>query len=207
MAVHEPLDRRRISRFGPRVWIFLLLVSVIVVVAYAVYAASLSDTTSTTASASLGSLSQVQSGKSPLVGKPVPNFSLPELTQNAKPSSGSVSPSEFVGHPLVINFFASWCTACQAETPMLASVAQGLGHKVDFLGIDENDTDTTKVLAFIAKNHVDYPVVTDHASLQGKYLLIGLPTTVFVASSGKVVGVVQGQMSKSVLEHWISRID
>jgi cytochrome c biogenesis protein CcmG/thiol:disulfide interchange protein DsbE len=207
MAIHEPLDRERNSRFGPRVWIFLLLVSVIVVVAYAIYAASLSDSTSTTASASLGSLSQVQSGKSPLVGKPVPNFSLPELTLNAKPTSGSASPSEFVGHPLVINFFASWCTACQAETPMLASVAQDLGNKVDFLGIDENDTDTAKATAFIARDHVDYPVVTDHASIQGKYLLIGLPTTVFVSSSGKVVGVVQGQMNKPVLEHWLSRIE
>lgn len=207
MAIHDPLDRKPSTRFGPRVWIFLLLVSVIVVIAYAIYAASLSEGNSTTASASLGSLSQIQSGKSPLVGKPVPSFSLPELTSNAKPTSGSASPSEFAGHPLVINFFASWCTACQAETPMLASVAQGLGHRVDFLGIDENDTDTAKALAFIAKDHIDYPVVTDHASLQGKYLLIGLPTTVFVASDGKVAGVVQGQMSKAVLEHWLARID
>ncbi|MCL5973896.1 MULTISPECIES: TlpA family protein disulfide reductase [Ferrimicrobium] len=197
----------QVSRFGPRVWIFLIAVSLIIVVAYAVYAASLSDGTSTTASASLGSLSQVQSGTSPLVGKQVPTFSLPELTVGAKPASGKVSPSNFAGHPLVINFFASWCTACQAETPMVASVAQELGHKVDFLGIDENDTDKAKALAFIAKDHVTYPVATDHASLQGKYLLIGLPTTVFVRASGKVVGVVQGQMTRQVLDHWITRIE
>ncbi|WP_298209341.1 TlpA disulfide reductase family protein [Ferrimicrobium sp.] len=206
MTVHEPLERPRVSRFGPRVWIFLLAVSAIIVVAYAVYAASLSGGSSATASASLGSISQSSSGKSPLVGKPVPSFSLPELTADAKPASGSLSPGDFLGHPLVINFFASWCTACQAETPMVATVAQGLGQKVDFLGIDENDT-PSKAEAFVAKDHVDYPVVTDHASLQGKYLLIGLPTTVFVAASGKVVAVVQGQMTKGILEHWVSRIE
>ncbi|WP_298335450.1 TlpA disulfide reductase family protein [Ferrimicrobium sp.] len=206
MAVHEPLEQPRVSRFGPRVWIFLLVVSAIVVVAYAVYAASLSGGSSTTASASLGSLPETRSGTSPLVGKPVPSFSLPELTADAKPASGSVSPADFAGHPLVINFFASWCTACQAETPMVASVAKEFAQKVDFLGIDENDT-AAKAEAFIAKDHVDYPVVTDHASLQGKYLLIGLPTTVFVAASGKVAAVVQGQMTSQVLTHWLSRIE
>jgi cytochrome c biogenesis protein CcmG/thiol:disulfide interchange protein DsbE len=206
MDVHEPIERPRVSRFGPRVWIFLIAVTVIIVIAYAIYMASLSDTNTSTASASLGSLSQVQSGKSPLVGKTVPNFSLPELAVDGKAATGSVSPTDFVGHPLVINFFASWCTACQAETPMVASVAQGLTHKVDFLGIDENDTNT-KALAFIAQDHIEYPVVTDHASLQGKYLLIGLPTTVFVAADGKVAGVVQGQMTQKVLEHWVSRIE
>jgi cytochrome c biogenesis protein CcmG/thiol:disulfide interchange protein DsbE len=201
------LDRQRGQRSPRRVGIFLLVVSLVIVVAYAVYAASLASSPSPTSHGqSLLSLSRSQlEGTSPLVGKPVPAFSLPLIANGGAPASGTVSPRQYLGHPLVINFFASWCTSCAAETPMVASEARALAGKVQFLGVDENDR-TPNALAFIARDRVDYPVVRDAGSLQGSYLLVGLPTTVFVDPSGRVAGVVQGGMTRGVLRTWINRI-
>jgi len=202
------MDRPTQDRSGLRIGIFLLVVSLVIVVAYAVYAASLASKASTASShgQSLASLSESQlEGRSPLVGKPVPAFSLPLITDGGAPASGTASPREFLGHPLVINFFASWCTACAAETPMVAAEARALAGKVQFLGVDENDR-IASARAFIARDRVDYPVVRDEGSLQGPYLLVGLPTTVFVGANGRVAGVVQGGMTKGVLRSWIDRI-
>lgn len=201
------LERPRERRSGLRVGIFLLVVSLVIVVAYAVYAASLASSSSPASHGqSLLSLSRSQlEGRSPLVGKPVPAFSLPLIADGGAPAAGTASPRQFLGHPLVINFFASWCTSCAAETPMVASEARALAGKVQFLGVDENDK-TPSALAFIARDRVDYPVVRDAGSLQGSYLLVGLPTTVFVDASGQVAGVVEGGMTRGVLRTWISRI-
>jgi thiol-disulfide isomerase/thioredoxin len=201
------LDRERGQRAPRRVGIFLLAVSLVIVVAYAVYAASLASSPSPASHGqSLTSLQAAQlKASSPLVGKPVPAFSLPLIANGGVPASGTVSPRQYLGHPLVINFFASWCTACAAETPMVASEARALAGKVQFLGLDENDK-TSSALAFIARDRVEYPVVRDEGSLQGPYLLVGLPTTVFVDPSGRVAGVVQGGMTRGVLRTWINRI-
>lgn len=48
---------------------------------------------------------------SALVGKPVPAFELPDLMHSQR----TVDPQAFAGHVWVLNVWASWCVACQAE--------------------------------------------------------------------------------------------
>ncbi len=191
------------GRFGRRqVWALAIVASLVFVVAYAVYAATLSQ--SGKAPANLGAL-KASASNSALVGKAVPAFSLPELSNNGTQAQGTVGTAQFAGKPLVVNFFASWCTPCQSETPMVARAAQSYSGRVSFLGVDENDT-AGKALKFIAAKGVHYPVVSDQGSLQGKFLLLGLPTTVFVNAKGVVAAVVQGQLTRSQLYHWLGVI-
>ena len=71
---------------------------------------------------------------SPLIGKPAPDFQLPQLADQSR----QVSPADLRGQVWVLNVWASWCAPCRAEHPLLVDVARqqqvplvGLNHKDD----------------------------------------------------------------------------
>jgi len=57
---------------------------------------------------------------SPLIGKPAPQFQLPQLHDPSK----SFAPSELRGKVWVLNVWASWCAGCRDEHPVLADFAK-----------------------------------------------------------------------------------
>ncbi len=129
------------------------------------------------------------------VGGSAPGFSLPSLS-----APGTVlSPATFRGRPLVINFWASWCVPCRTEMPLLERAFRSERGKVAFLGIDSNDA-TGDARAFLAQVHVTYPAVSDpSATVATTYGLFGLPTTVFISPSGKMVGRHIGELHADTL--------
>jgi cytochrome c biogenesis protein CcmG/thiol:disulfide interchange protein DsbE len=135
---------------------------------------------------------------SPLVGRTrqvAPAFSLTSLS---KPGQ-SLSLGAFRGRPLVINFWASWCIPCRTEMPLLQQAYRGERGKIQFLGIDANDT-TNGARAFLNQVHVTYPTVSDaNGRIAIQYGLFGLPTTVFISASGRVVGRYIGQLHAATL--------
>lgn len=71
---------------------------------------------------------------SPLIGKPVPEFSLPKLQASAEMFSNT----EFLGKVSILNVWATWCFACKQEHPALLELAKknvapiyGLNYKDD----------------------------------------------------------------------------
>jgi cytochrome c biogenesis protein CcmG/thiol:disulfide interchange protein DsbE len=56
---------------------------------------------------------------SAMINKEAPAFDLATLS-----GSGTLSRSELAGHPVVINFFASWCVPCREEHPLLMHLAE-----------------------------------------------------------------------------------
>ena len=119
----------------------------------------------------------------PPVGHPAPDFALPTF------SGGTLDLRTLRGHPVLLNFWASWCGPCLAETPLLLRLHKVYGPRgVVFLGINVED-ETAEARRFIGKHHVDYTVVRapDQQVLRA-YAIIGLPTTVLIGADGIVVG-------------------
>ncbi len=134
----------------------------------------------------------------PLVGRTeeaAHPFSLPSLFN----SGHDISLSSFRGEPLVINFWASWCVPCRAEMPLLEEAYRAEKGRVRFLGVDSNDTSVAG-RPFIQKVHTTYPVVSDASgTVATQYGLFGLPTTVFISPSGRIVGRLIGPMNFATL--------
>ena len=128
-------------------------------------------------------------------GSPAPNFALPSL----RDSRHALSLEAFRGRPLVINFWASWCVPCRTEMPVLEASFRTEGNKVAFVGIDVNDT-SSAARAFLRQVHVTYPVAfASSTSISTGYDLFGLPTTVFISPSGKILGRHLGQLDTATL--------
>jgi thiol-disulfide isomerase/thioredoxin len=141
-------------------------------------------------------LSITGTGGGPHQAPPAPakNFSLGALGHPAH----RITLSSMAGRPVIVNFFASWCTPCQKETPMLARFARHTNVAV--IGVDVNDP-TSSALAFVHKTGVTYPVATESAmgSTVVNYNLPGLPATFFLDSRHRIVKRVYGAVTQAEL--------
>ena len=158
----------------------------------------------------LGAHSPVGSTSAPVVavGDWAPDFTLPSLTGGPPVRLDALGRD--LHRPVVLNFFASWCTPCRKETPLLARTAaaeQAKAASLQFVGVDVADK-PADALPFVTASGVTYPVGTDadfHVSAT-LYGLNGEPNTFFIDSSGRVVGHVIGAVTPAQLHQWIRRL-
>ncbi len=99
-----------------------------------------------------------------------------------------ISLAQYAGHPLILNFFASWCEPCQRETPLIARFYRSHRSSVIIVGIDVNDTSSAG-LAFARKMGVAYPVASDPApmAMALSYGVSALPQTFFLNAQHRIV--------------------
>ena len=142
------------------------------------------------------------------VGSTAPNFRLPSVTTGLPVVLDDLGVHRH--HPVVLNFFASWCVPCQKETPLFgatASAEQAKGSVIQFVGVDAQDP-PSNAIPFINQSGVTYPVGQD-ADLRVTASVYGLnaePNTFFIDESGTVVGHIIGPVSKAELDAWVHRL-
>jgi thiol-disulfide isomerase/thioredoxin len=109
--------------------------------------------------------------------------------------------SQYLGKPLVLNFWATWCAPCVKEMPDLDALQAAHPH-VQIVGVA---VDTAKnVDTFIKKVPVSYPlVIAGHGGIQQMRELGnttgGLPYTVLFTSSGELSRQILGQINPEKL--------
>jgi cytochrome c biogenesis protein CcmG/thiol:disulfide interchange protein DsbE len=142
------------------------------------------------------------------VGSQAPGFTLSPLTGSMPVDLDALGKD--VHRPVVLNFFASWCTPCQKETPLLARAAateQATGGPVRIVGVDVNDP-PANALPFVQKAGITYPVGVDQSFrvTSGLYGLYGLPQTFFINSDGRVIGHTIGAVDAADLRSWMKKL-
>ena len=117
---------------------------------------------------------------------------------------------DYIGKPLVVNFWASWCGPCQMEMPHFEDKYQELGDEVQFLMINMTDggretVDSASV--FIAEKGYTFPVLYDTDSNAAlTYGAYSLPTTYFIDADGYAVAQATGAIDADTLQQGIDLI-
>ena len=94
--------------------------------------------------------------------------------------------------PLVISFWASWCTVCADDAVSFNAAFKKLSSQVNFLGIAYQDEEK-KSIAAAYKWQLPFPSVQDPRSfLREFYAINGLPVTLLINKDGKIIERIAG---------------
>ena len=111
---------------------------------------------------------------------PAPDFRLASL------EGGIVSPADFAGDIVVIEFWATWCGPCRLQARFLEELEAEFTDSVQFLAINVGEDEAT-VQEFVAATPFPYPVLLDpEDSLSARYQIYGLPTVMIVNRQGAI---------------------
>lgn len=118
-----------------------------------------------------------------------PASGLPALELGCIDGSSTAPLNAVVRGTTVINFWAQWCGPCRREAPHLATVSKELAGQVYFLGIDQDDPEPSRAIAFAQQAGWNYPQFADPGALSRRPPLqvTGLPVTLVVSDRGTVV--------------------
>lgn len=133
---------------------------------------------------------------SALIGKPVPNFSLPAVE-----GQNLVTPKDLLGRPALLNVWATWCVSCKVEHPVLNRLAsQGVViHGVNYK--DDNAAARRWLTEFLNPYQLNIQDAEGRLGLDlGVY---GAPETFLIDKKGiirhKFVGVITDQVWREQL--------
>jgi thiol-disulfide isomerase/thioredoxin len=114
--------------------------------------------------------------------------------------------SDFVGKPIVLNFWAHWCGPCQMEMPEFNAAYERLGGEVTFLMVHEGaavEDGKDKV----TEGGYTFPVVFDVDSSAGNlYGISAFPTTFFIDKDGYLQAYYMGAMDADLLQQGLDII-
>jgi len=136
------------------------------------------------------------------IGRPipdiVPDLKLPDLAGQEK------SLREFLGRPLIINFWATWCAPCRREIPLLQQLRQvyrGEGLRVVGIAVDFR----AAVADYVARRAIDYPLLIGEdqglAAAEQFGMQTVLPFSVFADAQGRIIAVKIGELHRDEADY------
>ncbi len=143
-------------------------------------------------------------------GQDAPDFSVQTL------SGDTISLKAWRGHPVLLNFFASWCPPCRQEIADLMQfharyAPKGLviiGAATDAKLIPETSREKERkdVEGFVSRLKIPYAITIAEPDLLTPYHFKGIPTIVFITREGKIVKVFYGYHSRQQVEKVLKKI-
>ena len=135
---------------------------------------------------------------SPLIGKPVPEFTL----QPVKGRSLGLASSDLRGEVSLVNVFASWCVACRDEHPLLMDLQQRNVVPIHGLNYKDRPDDAARWL-----NEMGDPYTRTGADLDGRvgidWGVYGVPETFVIDRGGRIAYKHIGALTPEVMDEKI----
>jgi len=135
---------------------------------------------------------------SPLIGKPMPEFSLPVLGQPAV----EVTRAELVGQPFLLNVWASWCVTCRVEHPVIDALAKS--GQLPVIGLNYRD-EAGDALAWL--EHFGNPYALNLADVSGRtaidFGVYAAPESFLVDAKGQIVFKHIGALTPEIIDQEI----
>ena len=133
-----------------------------------------------------------------------PDFTVYDVEGNA------VKLSDFIGKPVMVNFWASWCGPCKREMPDFEEKYRELGEDVQFLVINLTDGIQETVASasdYISQQGYTFPVYYDTSSEAAMlYGIYSIPTTFFIDAEGCAIAQAKGAIDGETLQQGIDMI-
>jgi thiol-disulfide isomerase/thioredoxin len=156
-----------------------------------------------------GGAAQVSAGGtavSPNANKP----SEPDVTFE-KLDGADLPLASLKGKVVLVNFWATWCTACREEIPWMIGFQQKYASQgFTILGVAMDDDGKKVVDPFVESKRfnvdgqqvaMSYPIIIGNYDLAAKFGgLIGLPTTIVISRDGKVVKRIIGEIDRDEMQ-------
>lgn len=118
--------------------------------------------------------------------------------------------SDYIGKPVVLNFWASWCGPCQSEMPDFEEIYNQYANEINFLMVNLTDGDRETfdtASSYIKKQQFHFPVFYDlDMTASSTYYVSSIPQTFFINADGQIVSYAKGAMTKNAIEEQIKRI-
>jgi peroxiredoxin len=132
------------------------------------------------------------SNSSPYLGGVAPDFALNSL------QNGKILLSQYRGKKVILNFWETWCGACQVEFPTIQAVSGKYGSSSDvvLLTVAGGTSDISVMKTFMAQNNIDFLVCLDGSG--GVFNIYGItttPWTFFLDKNGVIRRIQQGTFS------------
>ena len=135
---------------------------------------------------------------SPLIGKPMPAFSLPVLGQ----PDTVVDSSDLIGEPFLVNFWASWCVTCRVEHPVIEDLARSGAIRI--VGMNFRD-DPADARAWLQRFGDPYDLIISDESGRTSidFGVYAAPETFLIDATGTIVFKQLGALTPEVIEQEI----
>ena len=125
--------------------------------------------------------------------------------------ASEVALSELQGRPVVLNFWARFCTPCWTEMPELQAFYEEYGGRVHLVGVDVGQftglgspKDAGRLLSALG---VTYPAgYTDDARVVQEYGISAMPTTAFVTAQGEVFRTWTGSITREMVTEIVGQM-
>lgn len=122
----------------------------------------------------------------------------PELSGESLYSTKTLSLSQFRGHFVLVNYFASWCSSCATEESQIAALAHT--STVQVLGVDYDDS-PGPARHFLSLYHAHFPVLQDPSGTNSlRWGVSAPPESFLVAPNGVVLAKVVGPTTVRIID-------
>ncbi|MDG1840220.1 MAG: TlpA disulfide reductase family protein [Dehalococcoidia bacterium] len=162
-----------------------------------------SESTTETEKEVLQKYGLITSGQIAEIGLSAPDFLLIDAL-----SGEEIKLSNYIGKPIILNFWASWCGPCKIELPELQALQIKHGDDLIILAVNGDRESREQIQYFGSKFNLTFNLLRDPKKEVTKaYGVWGLPKTLFIDRDGVIQKQYTGSINQEIIEQELLAFD